>query len=88
MILDALHDHWKHTAPEGYLMTISSGLVLAMARVDWAGVLTFSCLVLSVAGGTAISLWKSYRLALIEIEAKRRQLAMPAGLAPDERQSG
>jgi hypothetical protein len=88
MILHALHDHWRHTAPEGYVMTVTSGLLGMMAHVDWSSVLTFGCLVASMLGGTGISLYKSYRLAELELEAKRRNLAMPAGLIPDERQSG
>jgi hypothetical protein len=88
MILEALHDHWRHTAPEGYLVTVTSGLLGMAAQIEWSSVLTFGCLVVSMIGGSGISLYKSWKLAQIEIEAKRRKLAMPPGMIPDQRPSG
>jgi hypothetical protein len=54
-------------------MTVCSGLVGMVASVDWTAALTFACLAMSMVGGTGISLWKSYRLARLELaEAERK----------------
>jgi hypothetical protein len=75
MIVQALHDHWRNTSPEGYAMTLTSGLLGMVAHVDWASLLSFTCLAASMAGGTCISLWKSYRLAQLELAEAERKLA-------------
>jgi hypothetical protein len=89
MILDALSDHWQNTSHEGYLMAMASGLVGVLAHVEWGAAVSVLSVVVTAVGGTGISLWKSYKLARIEIEAKQRKLAAPPpGMVPDERASG
>jgi hypothetical protein len=73
MIIQALQDHWRNTSPEGYAVTMASGLLGMVAHVDWAAMLSFTCLAASMLGGTGISLYKSWRLAQLEIAERERK---------------
>jgi hypothetical protein len=69
----AVHDHLRSGSPEADLAIGAAGLTAWLAEVNWAAVLAFTCLVIASVGGTALQLWKQWRLIKLELtDAERR----------------
>jgi hypothetical protein len=74
-IARALYDHLRIGSPEVELAIGSAAFTAWLAEVNWAAVLAFTCLVVTTVGGTALQLWKQWKLIRLELADAERRLA-------------
>jgi hypothetical protein len=78
----ALRDYWSQSSPEAHLAVGTPGFAGAVAHIDWAAVLSFTCLALMTLGGTIFQLYKQYKFMRFEIQAREQELFPATPLRP------
>ena len=73
----ALHDAWHHTAPEPVVAIGGGGFGAWLLGVNWAAVAAVVGIAVPLIGNCIVQVWKQYKIALLEIDAKRRELDGP-----------
>ena len=94
----AVRDSVRHQSGEWVFTAVGSGVTNYLANVNWGALISILAVAASFFGGAAISLWKQWRVAQIEIDDAERKAAdsrrssivptPPFGLVPDRRPSG
>lgn len=79
----ALHDAWHHTAPEPVLAIGGGGFAAWLSGINWAAVAAFLGVAVPLLGNCVVQVWKQYKVACLEIEAKRRELEVPKPIVPN-----
>lgn len=73
--LQAVRDNLRASHAETTIAVAGTGLTAWLGQVNWAAVLAVAALAATTVGGTALQLWKQWRLVKLEIEARERELA-------------
>jgi hypothetical protein len=68
----ALHEYWKHSSPEAHIAVGGGGFIGWLTHLDLAAALSFFGLIVMIAGGTVIQLYKQWRLMEIEVATAQR----------------
>ncbi len=71
----AVHDNLRTSNSEAMLAVTGSGLSAWLAQINWAAMLAVVALVVTTVGGTALQLYKQWRMVKLDISARERELA-------------